>query len=93
MPLTKEQPGLESGQLKEVSYMLISIIITVLLFGGILKLTGWLLKATGKIFGAVLGFIGYLLLGFLAIGALGLAVITFPIILAAGVLAVMLLLI
>lgn len=73
--------------------MLISIIITVLLFGGIFKLTGLLLKIVGKIFGAVLGVIGYGFLGFLAIGALGLAAIALPIILVAGVLTIVLLIV
>ncbi|MCQ2400943.1 MAG: hypothetical protein MJ059_03345 [Lachnospiraceae bacterium] len=73
--------------------MLISIIITVLLFAGIFKLTGWLLRIVGKIFGAVLGVIGYTILGFLAIGAFGLAIIALPIILVAGIAAVLLLII
>lgn len=73
--------------------MLISIIITVLLFAGIFKLTGWLLRIVGKIFGAVLGVIGYTVLGFLAIGAFGLAIIALPIILVAGIAAVLLLII
>lgn len=73
--------------------MLISIIITVLLFAGIFKLTGFFFRIVGKIFGAVLGLIGYTILGFLAIGAFGLAVLALPVILAAGAITIVLMII
>lgn len=71
--------------------MLISIILTILLFGVIFKLTGLVIKLVGKVFGAVLGIIGYSILGFVSIGVLGLALAAFPVILTAGAATILLL--
>ena len=69
-------PEMMRGVMKMLS-LIMFIIFMVLLF----KLTGFLFKVAGKLIGAVFSFVGWLILGALAISAFGLAIVIIPVIL------------
>ena len=67
-----------------ITSLIVFIILTTILF----KLTGFLFKVAGKLIGAIFSFIGWFILGVLAICATGLAVIIVPVIVIAFVVSI-----
>ena len=65
--------------------MITSIIVFIIMMVILFKLTGFLFKVAGKLIGAIFSFIGWLVLGVLAICATGLAFIIVPVIVIACV--------
>ena len=64
---------------------MLSVLFVIFMMVVIFKLTGFVLRIAGRLLGGILGIIGYLILGGLAITALGLAVFALPVILLIGV--------
>ena len=71
-------------EMKMITSLIVFIIMTVILF----KLTGFLFKVAGKLIGAVFSFIGWTVLGVLAICATGLAFIIIPLIVIACIVSI-----
>lgn len=67
---------------------MLSILFTIFLIWGVFKLTGLIFKICGKLIGGIFGLIGYLLIGVLAIAGFGLAAIFIPVIVIAGIIAI-----
>ncbi len=67
---------------------MISLLIVILMIVILFKLTVFMFHIVGKILGGILGIIGWLILGGLAVTAFGLALIAFPIILIFGMMAI-----
>ena len=65
--------------------MITSIIVFIIMMVILFKLTGFLFKVAGKLIGAVFSFVGWLVLGVLAICATGLAFIIVPVVVIACV--------
>ncbi len=63
---------------------LVIILVMYLLF----KATGFMFGIMGKVFGGILGLIGYAILGVLAVSVFGLALFAIPIILVIGLIIV-----
>lgn len=66
---------------------MLSLLILILFAVGLFKLTGFIFHIVGRILGGILGIIGWLILGGIAVGLLGMAVSVLPIILLIGVVA------
>lgn len=64
---------------------MLSLLILILFVVGLFKLTGFIFRIVGRILGGILGIIGWLILGGIAVGLLGMAVSVLPIILLIGV--------
>ena len=60
--------------------MITSIIVFIIMMVILFKLTGFLFKVAGKLIGAIFSFVGWLVLGVLAICATGLAFIIVPVV-------------
>lgn len=65
-----------------------TILLSIIVFACVLKLTGFFFKLFGKIIGLAFGLIGYILMGVLAVTVFGLATIFAPIIIIVGICAV-----
>ncbi|MBO4374337.1 MAG: hypothetical protein J5829_04440 [Lachnospiraceae bacterium] len=65
--------------------MITSIIVFIIMMVILFKLTGFLFKIAGKLIGAIFSFVGWLVLGVLAICATGLAFIIVPVVVIACV--------
>ena len=63
---------------------IMGIIIVVAAMLILFKITAFVLKIIGKVFGFVFGLIGYILLGVLAVFAFGMAMVFLPIIVICG---------
>lgn len=63
---------------------MLSLLIVVFLMAILFKITFFWFRIVGKILGGILGVIGWLLLGGLAVTVFGLTMITLPIILIVG---------
>ncbi len=63
---------------------MVSLLIVVFLMAILFKITFFMFHIVGKILGGILGVIGWLLLGSLAVTVFGLTLITLPIILIVG---------
>lgn len=61
------------------------ILITILLLCLVFKTCGLIFRLCGKVFGAAIGFVGFLLIGILAVVGFGLAFVALPIVLIVGV--------
>lgn len=61
------------------------IIFTILMVCLLFKVCGWMLKLCGKILGAALSLVGYLIVGVIAFAGFGLAIIVIPIVLIVGI--------
>lgn len=66
---------------------MLTLLFVILIIVGLFKLTGAIFHVAGKILGGVLGLIGWLILGGLAVTLFGLALYVLPIILIIGVIA------
>lgn len=66
---------------------MLTLIIVILFIVGLFKLTGFVFHIAGKLLGGILGIIGWLILGGIAVTLLGLAVYALPIILIIGIVA------
>lgn len=66
---------------------MLSLLIMILIMAGLFKFTGLLFHIVGKVFGGILGIIGWLILGVIAVSILGLALYIVPIVLIVGVVA------
>lgn len=66
---------------------MLSLLILILFAVGLFKLTGFIFHIVGRILGGILGIIGWLILGGIAVGLLGMAVSVLPVILLIGVVA------
>ncbi|MCH3986491.1 MAG: hypothetical protein LKG56_01685 [Lachnospiraceae bacterium] len=66
---------------------MLSILILVCFVIGFFKLTGFFLRIAGRIFGGLLGIFGWLILAVLAVTLFGMAAYVLPLILIAGIIA------
>ena len=66
---------------------MLSFLIVVLVMVVLFKVTGFMFRIAGKLLGGILGIIGWLILGGLAISVFGLALFVLPIILIVGIVA------
>ena len=66
---------------------MLSLLIMILIMAGLFKFTGFLFHIVGKVLGGILGIIGWLILGVIAVSILGLALYIVPIVLIVGVVA------
>lgn len=66
---------------------MLTLIVVILLIVGLFKVTGFVLHIAGKVLGGILGIIGWLILGGIAVSLLGLAIYALPIILVIGIIA------
>ena len=66
---------------------MLSLLIVILIMAGLFKFTGLLFHIVGKVLGGILGIIGWLILGVIAVSLLGLALYIVPIVLIVGVIA------
>lgn len=66
---------------------MLTLIVTILLIVGLFKITGFVLHIAGKVLGGILGIIGWLILGGIAVSLLGLAIYALPVILIIGIIA------
>ena len=67
--------------------MLISMLIVIVLMVALFKVTGFIFHVAGKLLGGILGIIGWLILGGIAVTIFGLALFVVPIILIVGIVA------
>lgn len=67
--------------------MLISMLIVIILMVALFKVTGFIFHIEGKLLGGILGIIGWLILGGIAVTIFGLALFVVPIILIVGIVA------
>lgn len=67
---------------------MLSLLIVILMIVMLFKMTVFMFRIMGKIIGGMIGIIGWLILGGLAVTAFGLALIAFPIILFIGIMAI-----
>ncbi len=67
--------------------MLISLLIVIVLMVALFKVTVFIFRAAGKLLGGILGIIGWLILGGIAVTIFGFALIVLPIILIVGIVA------
>lgn len=72
---------------KERGGEMLSFLIVILVMVVLFKVTGFMFHIAGKLFGGILGIIGWLILGGLAISVFGLALFVLPIILIVGIVA------
>ena len=84
---------LRNNHLVERRMDMLAVILTILLFGSVLKLTGFFLKLFGKLIGVAFGLIGYIIVGVLAVTVLGLATVIAPILIGIGIVAIVMLVI
>ena len=68
--------------------MVISIAILIGLLILSFKITWFIIKLCGKVLGAILCSIGYILLGSIGIGLIGLVVVVIPVVAIIGILAI-----
>lgn len=66
---------------------MLSFLIVILVMVVLFKVTGFMFRIAGKLLGGILGIIGWLILGGLAISVFGLALFVLPIILIVGIVA------
>ncbi|MCI1305720.1 MAG: hypothetical protein LKG40_05790 [Lachnospiraceae bacterium] len=66
---------------------MLSFLILILFVIGLFKLTGVILHIAGKILGGLLGIIGWVILGTLAVTLFGLALYALPVVLVIGLIA------
>lgn len=66
--------------------MILDIVSVILMMWVLFKIAGWIFKALGRIAGFLLGSLGYLLLGIIAVTVIGLAIYALPVILIIGIL-------
>lgn len=67
---------------------MLSILFTIFLLWVVFKVTGLIFKICGKLIGGIFGLVGYLLIGALAIAGFGLAIAFIPVIVIAGIVAI-----
>ncbi len=72
---------------KERGGEMLSFLIVILVMVVLFKVTGFMFHIAGKLLGGILGIIGWLILGGLAISVFGLALFVLPIILIVGIVA------
>ena len=63
---------------------MLSVLFVIFMMVSLFKLAGFVLRIAGRLLGGILGIIGYLFLGILAVTALGLAAFALPVILVIG---------
>ena len=66
----------------------IGIIILILILLAAFKLTAFIFKICGKLFGLLLSIIGYIIIGGVGISLIGLAVVVVPIVLICAIFAI-----
>lgn len=64
--------------------IMLTVLFVILLIWVLFKITGLMFHIAGHLLGAVFGIIGYLILGILAVTALGLAFYVLPVLLLIG---------
>ena len=68
--------------------MIISLLVVIGALALMFKLTGLIFGVFGKLLGLIFSGIGYFFLGVLAVGAFGIALFVVPIIIIAGIIAI-----
>lgn len=66
---------------------MLTLFIVILFIVGLFKLTGFIFHIAGRLLGGILGIIGWLILGGIAVSILGLAIYALPVILIIGIIA------
>ena len=68
--------------------MIVSLLIIIGILALMFKVTGFFFRVCGKILGFVFSGVGYLVLGFLAVGVFGIALFIIPVIFIAGIVSI-----
>lgn len=66
---------------------MLTLFIVILFIVGLFKFTGFIFRIAGRLLGGILGIIGWLILGGIAVSLLGLAIYALPVILIIGIIA------